>query len=352
MEVYSSSVEDQLIDGLSFKLNPGSSYIQDRKSSTYYQSGSNIYSPNGGTKVIRFLINGSDWLDPNTLRIFFDVSNKEAYPLRVLGNPYSFFRRMRVLVGNQLVEDIDNFNRTSYMFDILRAQHVRNNEDCEGFEHRFDQPDFQDIILDNNGDTEATHTRSGQLLTNLRQYYVGVNASSTRTVSFRPLSGLINCGKLIPLQYAPITIELELVNSLTDVIMSTDDLQLEINSTGVAGVNAGVRNTSVSWQIENPNIKCDVCVLDSALNNEYAALLLSGKSLPINISSYVSQMQTITGQTPSVNITRALSRLKSVFCTFDKAYDVDKGISEYDKHLLLWKKGWNDFFHPMSYSNN
>ncbi len=119
MEVYSSSVEDQLIDGLSFKLAPGSSYIQDRKSATYWPSGSNIYTPNGGTKVIRFLFNGSDWLDPNTLRIFFDVANLEAYPLRVLGNPYSFFRRMRVLVGNQLVEDIDQFNRVSYTFLIL-----------------------------------------------------------------------------------------------------------------------------------------------------------------------------------------------------------------------------------------
>ena len=36
MEVYSSSVEDQLIDGLSFKLAPGSSYIQDRTSATYW----------------------------------------------------------------------------------------------------------------------------------------------------------------------------------------------------------------------------------------------------------------------------------------------------------------------------
>ena len=35
MEVYSSSVEDQLIDGLSYKLNPGSSYIVDRKNSTF-----------------------------------------------------------------------------------------------------------------------------------------------------------------------------------------------------------------------------------------------------------------------------------------------------------------------------
>ena len=71
MEIYSSSVEDQLIDGLSYKLAPGSSYITDRKSVTYFPSGSNIYTPNGGTKVIRFLINGSDWVDPNTLRIFF-----------------------------------------------------------------------------------------------------------------------------------------------------------------------------------------------------------------------------------------------------------------------------------------
>ena len=52
MEVYSSSVEDQLIDGLSLKLAPGSSYIQDRKSSTYWAQGSNIYTPNGGTKIL------------------------------------------------------------------------------------------------------------------------------------------------------------------------------------------------------------------------------------------------------------------------------------------------------------
>ncbi len=31
MEVFSSSVEDQLIDGLSYKLSPGASYITERK---------------------------------------------------------------------------------------------------------------------------------------------------------------------------------------------------------------------------------------------------------------------------------------------------------------------------------
>ena len=344
MEVYSSSVEDQLIDGLSFKLAPGSSYIQDRKSSTYWAQGSNIYTPNGGTKVLRFLINGSDWLDPNTLRIFFDVANLESAPLRVLGGPSSFFRRMRVLIGNQLVEDIDQFNRVSYMFDTLRARHVRENEDCEGFDDRFDQPDYQEIFSFNEVLDPARATQTGAVMGNVQAYYKSVLELQTRTVSFRPLSGLINCGKLIPLQYAPLVIELELVNNITDPIMSVNDVACAIYSTGSS------KNNSQNWQIQNPNIKCDVCVLDSALNNEYAALLLSGKALPINISSYVTQMQTISGQTPSVNITRALSRLKSVFCTFDQTLNDAKKATMKDLHIALWKKTWNDFFHPMSYT--
>ena len=350
MEIYSSSVEDQLIDGLSYKLAAGSSYITDRRSVSFFPSGSNIYTPSGGTKVLRFLINGSDWLDPNTLRIFFDLSNLENYPLRVLGNPYSFFRRMRVLVGNQLVEDIDQFNRVSYMFDTLRARHVRENEDCEGFEDRFDQPEFQDILTNNSNNPAYPTTTDGRQMDNVANYYVSVKANGTKTVSFRPLSGLVSCGKLIPLQYAPITIELEVCSDITDPIMSVDDVACNINSSGTGTANSGVKNNSQLWQIQNPNVKCDVCVLDSALNNEYAALLLSGKALPINISSYVMQMQTISGQTPSVNITRALSRLKSVFCTFDQAISAAKYAVGTDTHIRVWKKTWNDFFHPMSYS--
>ena len=126
MEIYSSSVEDQLVEGLSFKLNPGSSYVTDRQSVSFFPSGSNVYSPTSGTKILRFVINGDDWLDAsNTLRIFFDVRNNSPHALRVLGGPHCFFRRSRILAGNQLIEDIDYYARTHQMFDILRAQHVR-----------------------------------------------------------------------------------------------------------------------------------------------------------------------------------------------------------------------------------
>ena len=103
MESISNGVEDYLIDGLSFKLPPGSSYITDRRKSTFWASGSNIYKAEGGTKVVRFLLNGEDgtWLDPATIRIQFDLRNNEVASIdetattqvkrvRPLGGPHLF----------------------------------------------------------------------------------------------------------------------------------------------------------------------------------------------------------------------------------------------------------------------
>ena len=350
MEVYSSSVEDQLIDGLSFKLSPGSSYITDRQSVSFFPSGSNIYTTTAGTKILRIVLNGSDWLDPSTVRVFFDVRNLDGTNrLRVLSGPYCFWRRMRVLVGNQLIEDIDYYARVHQMFDVLRARHVRENEDCEGFAARFDAPAYQGI-LSGSKETANLILPNGTTGQNFADFFQSVQAGDKKTVSFRPLSGLLNCGKLIPLQYAPITLEFELVSSSNDPIVCINDEGVAINVSGAGStVLRGVKNTSLDWQIENPVVKCDICVLDNALNNEYAQLLLSGKALPINYSSYVTQLQTISGQSPSINITRALSRLKSVFVTLDQQLSGEK-INNTDTHIQVWKKWWNDFFHPMSYT--
>ena len=176
-------------------------------------------------------------------------------------------------------------------------------------------------------------------MSSFSSYFQSVYQGSSKTVSFKPLSGLLNCGKLIPLRYAPITIELELTANATDCIISVDDLAL-----GPSGMPS-----SISWQIENPVVRCDICTLDNSLQNEYAQLLLSGKSLPINYSSYVNQMQTITGTSPAINITRALSRLKSVFVTFDQVNSMAPSITGANGHLAVWKKSWNDFHHPMTY---
>ena len=143
--VESFSPEDILIDNLSFKLNKvnkGSSYITDRRSVSFWPSGSNIYKPSGN-RVIKFSLNGEDnsWLDPQRVRIFFTLNNKDGTnfkKLRPLSSPYSFFRRMRIIAGSQVVEDFDSYNRVHHMFSKLMSQGTRRDEANEGFGYRYD----------------------------------------------------------------------------------------------------------------------------------------------------------------------------------------------------------------------
>ena len=133
VEAMAKGVEDKLIDGLSFMMQPGASYVVDRRSVTYHPQGSNIYKPSAGTKLIRILLTGDNWLDPSTLRIQFNVNNDEAAVkhLYVLGGPHSFFRRMRIPVAGQLVEDIDQYNRIHEIMSILTASESRANQATE-----------------------------------------------------------------------------------------------------------------------------------------------------------------------------------------------------------------------------
>ena len=123
MESSANLVEDRLIDGLSFKLQPGASYITDRRSVSFHPQGSNIYKPSTGTKLIKILLTGDSWLDPSTFRVMFDLENLETTATKFLRNisgPWSFFRRMRVIVGGQVVEDIDYYNRVHEMMSLLQ----------------------------------------------------------------------------------------------------------------------------------------------------------------------------------------------------------------------------------------
>ena len=141
METIVNGTEDVLIDALSYKLGNSASYINDRKSVTFWPSGSNIYKPESGTKVIKFQLNSEGWLDPSTVRINFNLVNNEATGvtknLRPLQGGHSFFRRMRISCAGSLLEDFD-YNRTHQMFEMLTAADNRNNDMIEGFGYRSD----------------------------------------------------------------------------------------------------------------------------------------------------------------------------------------------------------------------
>ena len=116
VEVVTAALEDQLIDPLSFKLTKTASYITKRRSCTFHPQGSNIYNPTTGTKLIKILLSGSDWLDPSFVRIMFVFFQRMAMRLKItisilLVVHGVVFSRLRILAGGQVIEDIDNFNR-------------------------------------------------------------------------------------------------------------------------------------------------------------------------------------------------------------------------------------------------
>jgi hypothetical protein len=94
VEAMANSVEDYLIDGLSFKLSPGASYITSRRSCTWYTSGAQSYISGQGARVIRLQINGDGWIDPSTLQLLSTIRNNGAagQVLRPFGGPWHLFR--------------------------------------------------------------------------------------------------------------------------------------------------------------------------------------------------------------------------------------------------------------------
>ena len=283
MESHAQSVEDNLIDSLSFKLRPGASYVTDRRSVSFFTQGGNDYQPNG-VKVIKIMLNGDSWLDPSTVKLFMDVTNTTSLGSNnklkpKLDGAWGFFKRMRILCAGQIIEDVDEFNRLSEMYHMMKPTNKRQNDAIEGF----------------GGDT--------------------LDKDATRTVCFTPMSGLFSQGKYLPIRYAPIQIELELVSNGADV------------------VNASGANSSTSFKLENVQLKADLVTLDNSLDNEYSQHLLSGKTLPIHFSTFTCASQVITSLNTTVNVSRALTRLKGVFVTMSTD---SGGALEVD-----------NFYHPM-----
>ena len=342
MEIFQP--EDILIDNLSFKLNKGSSYITDRRSVSFFPTTSNVYKPSSGARVIKFTLNGEDnsWLDPQSVRICFTLNNKDGTnfrKIRPLSSPYSFFRRMRIIAGSQVVEDFDSYNRVHHMFSKLMSQGARRDEANEGFGYRYDD---ELLTLVNKGGTALTYEVNSA---NCPGFY------NEMTCCFKPLCGLFSQFKYLPLKYmGNLTIELELVTNATDCIINPNDY--DESDTGIAAdirnrftvVVAGdvgkATNTSIDWEISNPRVICDVCSFDNNLNNEYVKHLLEGKGLPITYTTYITQSQTVKGSTDfSVPVIRSVSKLVASFVTFYKAGDPSSGYEYADKEFCR-------FYHP------
>ena len=326
MEHHVQAVEDHLIEGLNFKMRPGSSYVTERRNTTFFPSGGNSYSTSG-VRVIRFNLTGTDsWLDPTTVKIAMDVVNDGAGANNVLiplTGAHGFFSRARVYAGGALLEDIFDFGRFSQMFSLLQPHRKRINDFVEGFAG--EKPYLANSSLSSWADSSS------------------ISAGGRKTVMFTPYLGIFLQDRYLPLRYCNIQIELELAINANDPIQSVGAGVIATGSDwgqAVLGITDG--NASSAWHLENVRLMADTITLDSELENQFASHLLSGKNMPIQFSSWTTNVQSTGGNTdPTINITRSLTRLKDVFVTFYQS-----GTGSLDVTGASPLKNVNYFKHP------
>ena len=105
---------------------------------------------------------------------------------------------------------------------------------------------------------------------------------------------------------------------------------------------------NANWGISDIQCKMDLLTFDSSLQNEYASHLLSGKTLPINFSTYNHSPQSTKGDKDfSAHIHRALTRLKSVYTTLFNNW-TGAGAGPAEVKLPAMRKVCNDFYLPAS----
>ena len=124
----------------------------------------------------------------------FDLVNNDAADknVRPISNGHSFFRRLRVMAGNSVLEDINDYNKVAELFEnVMATDQERENDEVEGFGGGY-----------GNGITTTPSADD-----------VGVKQNKKKTVSFRPLCGILRQPKYICLKYMQsLTFEFELVN--------------------------------------------------------------------------------------------------------------------------------------------
>ena len=249
--------EDILIDNLSFKLNKGARYI-------------NVYTPSSGQRVLKIALNAEDnsWLDPQSVMVYFTVENTDTSDnkrLRPLFPVYSFFRRVRLIAGNQLVKDIDYYNRNFHMMSCMMSKGARDNEDAQSFDYRYDD----DL------NTRRAVPASGHIGPAYDAYTIP-GFRRKMVVGFKPMLDLFNQLRYIPLKACPLVLELELVSNFSDCVVTVGGTRFP-----ASGNEDSSLHTNEQFSISNAFLQTDLVSLDNDLHNKDVSHLLDGKELPI-----------------------------------------------------------------------
>ena len=319
---------------LRYRLKGGASYIRDKRIKTFYPSSVSTYSSNSNS-VIRFNLTGgaNEWINLRSLLMGFTVVNADNNGTKVLRpayKPSSFFQRMRVMAGSNVIAEIPDLNRYEAMMDILQDDGARNYSDNLGFGETFYNEGHRFLTYTQKATNPGSDTVTKVVEQATTSNFGGFK--NKKTVYYKPSCPFFNVSNFIPLSYCPIVIELTLVSDATEPLVNQS---AEFTTT----------NTSFLWNIEAPIITADVHRLDDGLFAEYAEIL-EKQSLPITFNSVSIQTQT-TSKTTDIftTIVRNVSKADNIFISFYSPHGYAGGFGEVLKpHNLL--------YHPLAFETS
>eukprot|EP00438_Fugacium_kawagutii_P002704 Skav218913 [mRNA] locus=scaffold328:477365:481013:- [translate_table: standard] len=348
-----------------------SQYITSRRFVNFFPSGSNVYAPNQGNKNIRFNLSADDnnYIDLSSIRVFATLQNTDGDQkkfLRPLAGLHSFFQRYMLNVAGQQVQDIIEYNRHCELYECFKPKTVRDMDDIEsGANPRWDA-DFHDYAngLDvflqpkTAGDTDGAgvatvytdgdHNEWGRVDKRYtRHSLTGIPGNQGKArFSHKPCCGLLNSNYYVPLRYAPLELQFQIVSDGTEPIVVPKGAGA--NQTDKEGYYFRDGDTSTSWELNNVFIRAEVITLDNTVNNNIVKHLLDGQSLKLVFPMYhtITQSFNAGGGEINMNIVKSSSKLTGAFITLYRA----PRTGEFDNRLLpdnyVFKR-WNYMYNPM-----
>ena len=288
-----SALESMIASGGEAPINPALAYelpapstaIVDRQQHVraYPSSASSLTST--GTKTCRIRIGGEGFVDPSSMRVQYTITNGTGDKwLRPVTGPWALWQQVYCRSGGVEIDNIPHYGRwhNQYGWLHLDRESQWGSVGIEGF-----------------------HSSKPTTKNPFKPEVGAINYSVAMTVTHRLHLSLLSAGKLLPVKYAPLEIELSMVNDLNDFL-----LPASTNS------NTGTQSFTVS----DVQILMDTYQLDESVLQSFYSALLRNKVLSIPIMNCYQICHPIPGgsTTYSFSSVRAFSRLSQVWLTFRK----------------------------------
>ena len=296
-----SHIQDHLISSLAFKPSSGTAnYVLASRFVRFLPESGDTWTT--ANRTIRFRLADSAFIDMESIRLGMTVYNNTtvtaggaAAGLTPLGPAMMMFQRCRLYIAGSLVEDIDNVGSLTAMLERLKSSARRYNDAMESG-HAM-----------TGGATTAAYNVDNESLT-----AIGAG-EARRTISKLPF-GLMAQDKWMPLSQV----------SAGGVVL---ELELSSNASQAFAVDAA---NTISWSIKDVFLHATAYDVDSSVANSITEHISQGEPLPYHCTTVYSTKHFLTQDNFSIQLQRASTRLKQVYCVIHKA-----------------STAANAFYHPM-----